>query len=1154
MLSFSKLRLAGFKSFVDPSEIRIEPGLSGVVGPNGCGKSNLVEALKWVMGEMSAKQMRGAAMDDVIFGGSANRPARNMAEVVLHLDNSMRAAPAMFNDADELEVVRRIERGQGSTYRVNGKEVRARDVQLLFADASSGSRSTALVSQGKIGQVISAKPAQRRVLLEEAAGITGLHSRRHEAELRLRGAETNLSRLDDILITLEGQLQSLKKQARQAARYRNLSQHIKKAEALLFYIRWGQALEALAENRARLKDAQTHVVELTAHAAACVTRQAGAAQAVPSLYTRETEAAAQLQRLSLARDALDDEVKRIDAARLDRVHRAEQVGHDIARERSLAEDAAQAMTRIETQRAQITSAREGEQPAIDEAAKRLETISGEVLSCETHHHELTEKLAADEAERAALKRTIQDIETRLERLSQRLNALQEQRQQLQREADTPDGLVDAEEALNSAQNAVETARIHLENSETDALRTEETSNRAQQHVQDARLALSRLEAEEQALARLLETKSAKTDPPILDAVTVDAGFETALGAALGEELDASSNEAAPVHWSVYKGHNEAPALPAGVRALKSVTQAPAALELRLSQIGVVEDAATGARLAHELKQGQRLVSRNGALWRWDGYTVNEGAHTAAAARLEQLNRLKDVRGQLKGTDAILHTAQAEGDEARKQAETARAHERAARQSLRERETQSNHARDHLGALRARLAQHTSRYEAVAAAMATVQNDINEAQTLKGETELALDKLPDTEHTRETLMRVREELTEKRAAQGERQGMYAGLKHAAEERTRRLSDIDQELTSWRQRSDGAQRRIEDLEDRNREIRAELTALVKRPDEIRKQREDLLDLIDAAQNKRKTAADQLAEAQSALRDADGALRAGESALAAARETQVRLEGAVEQGKQACASIVERAREKLDCGPNALATLAEIDENAPLPARDTVERKVERLSRERDTMGPVNLRAEEEAREMGEQIATLEAERADLLEAIAKLRRGIHELNREGRTRLLSSFHEVDKHFQELFVRLFGGGQAHLKLIEAEDPLESGLEILASPPGKRMQVLSLLSGGEQALTATALLFAVFMTNPAPICVLDEVDAPLDDANVDRFCTLLEEIAAHGTTRFLVITHHRMTMARMERLFGVTMAERGVSQLVSVNLDQAEDIRESA
>ncbi|MHA1598853.1 MAG: hypothetical protein ACTSV1_09040, partial [Alphaproteobacteria bacterium] len=433
-------------------------------------------------------------------------------------------------------------------------------------------------------------------------------------------------------------------------------------------------------------------------------------------------------------------------------------------------------------------------------------------------------------------------------------------------------------------------------------------------------------------------------------------------------------------------------------------------------------------------------------------------------------------------------------------------------------------------------------------------ELGETETTLKDAREALVALPDIAVTRQELYDLRAELTKRRTAQVERQSAFDQLRRAAEARQRRLADIERETAAAKQRAEGAVQQTAQLEQRQQSEAAELERLAALPAEIKIKRMVLMDSIEMSTQGRSKLADNLASAESRLSDADKALREAEAALAAAREGRVRNEGLVEQAEQASSNIAEMVLDKLDATPDQLFEIAGLSEDKPLPELEASERRVERLIRERDTMGPVNLRAEQETKELTEQTDTLKTERDDLTEAIEKLRRGISELNREGRARLLASFHEVDKHFQELFVRLFGGGTAHLSLTDSDDPLEAGLEIMASPPGKRMQVLSLLSGGEQALTALALLFGVFLTNPAPICVLDEVDAPLDDANVDRFCTMLDEMAATGRTRFLVITHHRLTMARMHRLFGVTMSERGVSQLVSVDLQQAEHIQATA
>ncbi len=400
----------------------------------------------------------------------------------------------------------------------------------------------------------------------------------------------------------------------------------------------------------------------------------------------------------------------------------------------------------------------------------------------------------------------------------------------------------------------------------------------------------------------------------------------------------------------------------------------------------------------------------------------------------------------------------------------------------------------------------------------------------------------------------DELAEKRSHLIECRSTAERLRREAETRRQRLAAIEQESNSWQSRAEAAERHLASLAERREAIEAEIESLARRPAEISAQRQALMELIEKAAAERREAADRLAEAEAALTAADRALKRAEADLAAAREARVRAEGAVAQAAEARSTLIERFRERLECAPDEALAIAELDPGEELPQREQTESRIQRLIRERENIGPVNLRAETEAAEIETQLSGLQNERGDLVSAIARLRQGISSLNREGRERLLAAFEVVNKNFEELFTRLFGGGRAHLALTENDDPLEAGLEIMASPPGKRLQVLSLLSGGEQALTALALLFGVFLANPTPICVLDEVDAPLDDANVDRFCTLIEELGHSSATRFLVITHHRMTMARMDRLYGVTMAERGVSQLVSVDLQQADELRITA
>ena len=1154
MVQFTKLRIAGFKSFVDPVEMLIEPGLTGIVGPNGCGKSNLVEALRWAMSESSAKAMRGGEMDDVIFGGTGERPARNIAEVSLHLDNRDRRAPSAFNDSEELEVARRIERRSGSNYRINGRDVRARDVALLFADSATGPRSTAIVSQGRIGSLVAARPTDRRALLEEAAGITGLHSRRHEAELRLRGAENNMVRLEDIVATLEGQLQGLKRQARQATRYRNISDHIRRAEAMYLHLRWQTANEAVAAAVARLEAAESSVNELTGQAAAAATSQSETAAGLPALRQTEAEAAAELHRLAVARDGLDTEEARVHGARREADTRIEQIATDAARESALAEDAAAALARLETEHAGLDEARESEEADAARARAAVEEAGAAAESLETELTALTARIAADETRRADLTRRLDEAGSRIRHLSERAAEIAHEQDVLRARAEAEPEAAGPEGTLDQAQTHLDDARARAEEAEEARSRATAAEAATREAMQTAEQAHTRLVAEEAALSALVAVGDEDMWPPVIDQITVDPGYETALGAALGDDLSAPADEGAPIHWRLLAPLEGPPALPMGAEPLEHRVKGADALRRRLSQTGLVPDEATGHALAPSLAPGQRLVSRDGAMWRWDGFTIADDANTAAATRLAQRARLEEVRAALVEAQARLGVARGRLEAAGEAATAAGEAATAARDGLDRAYAAVNERREAQAAQAERRSADSSRLAALEEAAERLRGELAEAEARETEARQGQAQAVDPEEAREREIALRAELTQRRARLIEARSTLDRLTREAEARCKRREDIGLEARSWQARIESAEHQRGQLEERRVNAQTEIARLAAMPQEIAARRDALLEHLTQAEAKRAAAADRLAEGEGALAAADTRLRAAEAALGQAREDRVRCEAGREQGAQSRQAIAERILERLECTPDGILEAGGVKEGETLPAVDVLEARVERLNRERQNMGPVNLRAEQEATEMGEQIQTLETERADLIAAINRLRHGIAELNREGRERLLASFEEVNRHFQELFTGLFGGGRAHLTLTNPDDPLEAGLEIMASPPGKRLQILSLLSGGERALTALALLFAVFLTNPAPICILDEVDAPLDDANVERFCNLLEEIARTSSTRFLLITHHRMSMARMDRLFGVTMPEPGVSRLVSVDLREAEALRATA
>ncbi|RCK52186.1 chromosome segregation protein SMC [Thalassospira profundimaris] len=1163
MVQFKSLRLTGFKSFVDSTELLVEDGLTGVVGPNGCGKSNLVEALRWVMGETSAKQMRGSDMSDVIFGGTSTRPARNVAEVAVVLDNSEHRAPAMFNEHEELEVVRRIERGGGSNYKVNGKDVRARDVQLLFADAATGARSNAMVSQGKIGALIGAKPSQRRLVLEEAAGITGLHSRRHEAELRLKNAEQNLERLEDVLVTLDSQIASLQKQARQAQRYRKLSESIRQTEALLFHIRWQEAAKRQQDARELLVAGESAVRDLTGEVTRATTEQAHIAASLPDLRKQEAEASAALQRLVIEREGLDKEKQQIDTQMAQLRARIQQIDADLAREAELANDAQGALEKLKRERQELRDAQGGEDDELDDARERVAEKAARVEELEGLVDELTSRAAAEEARLKSVQQRLSELGARRIRLTDRYDEAVAKLDDIRVEADFSDALEDAEMALEECEETVEQRKMAIEEAEMrvaelhdreDAAKIAE--NQARDAQRDVESRLARLNAEIEALEGLVKGSGDGQYSPIIEQITVQTGLELAMAAALGENLDASDAPEAPTHWAGVDPLPDDPALPENVQALAKFVQAPALLNRRLWQIGVVDDDSTGNWLCKELKTGQRLVSKVGSLWRWDGYRILAGAELPAAVRLRQRNRLEELRSERDEIEGLVEDSIERAELARETLERlndeiaeARAGEQEAHRAAREADGQLSRAREEIANIKRDASAIESRLQAAEDVVNRTRQDLDEL--IAEQEELAATP----QESSDGLIEIKAELNEKRADlsdaradQMEARSQLERMQRDMSGRRKRLEFVENEIATWNERASGAGDRVAQLRERQEEAQMELEELELRPDEIEERRAILTDRVGLAEQERKDSADCLVSAETAQRDADQALKDAEQKLAEAREGRVRCEALLEQAEQHRKDLIERIRERVNATPDQLPELAMLDQSEELPSEGDIEARLGRQTRERENLGAVNLRAEVELAEMEEQKNTLVTERDDLLAAIDKLRNGISQLNREARQRLNKAFEEVDKHFQQLFVRLFGGGHAHLMLTDADDPLNAGLEIMASPPGKKLQHLSLLSGGEQALTAMALLFAVFMTNPAPICVLDEVDAPLDDANVDRFCRLLEAIGRHANTRFMVITHHRMTMARMNRLFGVTMAERGVSSLVSVDLRQAE------
>jgi len=1503
----TRLRIAGFKSFAEPAVLDILPGLTGIVGPNGCGKSNVVEALRWAMGETSVRSLRGGEMDDVIFAGTAARASRNLAEVTITLQKPEGAAlPDPFTDEDELQVTRRIERGAGSAYRANGREFRARDIQTLFADMASGAHSSAMVSQGKVSALVSAKPEARRQVLEEAAGITGLHARRHEAELKLRAAEANLTRAEELRTQLDQGRDSLRKQARQASRFRNISGLLHAAETDFLAVQHARAASALESARQSQAAAEAAVEEAEHAAIAAAEAAASAEAALPAPAAAEAAARSQLERRRLEAETLADEATRAARALEDAQSRLADCESDLAAAASAADDAAANLERLDAEQAAL-SARLAALPAAVTGAGRAAAEAAEAVRGAEHEADAAQARASEAA--AAARQAALTFEAAERRLAAVTAAHDEATQARALAAATlvapaalaeaAERLADAEKANNAARRALEAAeanraaraeaenraaaaaaqaavaaaeaeRRHQENaaraarlSQAAASLREELQQAESAHVgaeslaaarnaaasasaraaeaEQAALAAERVQAEaaagrlrlaasaerlagEQArLAEILADAAARqvrladeravlaaqrealcaqqVDPDtlaeaasdataaderargaaaalrrlgeartcaeaslaearaaaaaaaadvarllaeaegmrqalaghddeasgLLDLLEVPPGLELALGAAFAH-ADGGLDSATPSFWRTLPDLPP-PALPEGALPLADIIAAPPALRRALAHIFLAPEGADGDALHTALPSGTTLVSRAGDAWRWDGHVLRAGAPNAAAARLAQRARLRDVESKLtaaaenaagaRDAEADAHAAAGAASafeaDARDTAAAASAALANARTTLSALSAQAEKAAAGLAALapaveRLGLEQQAAdtAHETAAASLAALPDptlatqaateaaraaaaadaalvaarmdrdaarstaadcaaallmleqgaaeaesriaalhpqidrlaqDRAEADAAQGEAAAALAALPSlaglradaaragsatqdaaqavsdarrqaaasdqavrvaaatlarlqsdstqAEHAlaaRETVLaRAAADLAREAAARDAAQteiaslpdatslaeqataarhhllacrealsattAAYAELVNAQAAAQARAPRLAEEQSAWRQRADDASRRARTLAERRDAAAAEVQALTEAPALLADRAASSGAALQAAQMAHAAAAAALHDAHTAQRAAAVSQRSADAHAAACREILARGEGSCETAAAALAGVLDRVAERL--GPNAV--LPEPDDLSE-PAEERARRKLDRLQREREEMGPVNLRADIELAELDEKIAAIDTDREELGTAIAKLRGSIGHLNREGRERLAAVFTEVDKHFRTLFTRMMGGGRAHLALTGSDDPLEAGLEIYAEPPGKKLSTLSLLSGGEQALTALSLIFAVFRCTPAPVAVLDEVDAPLDDANVDRFCGLLEDVVRDTGTRFLVVTHHQLTMSRMDRLFGVTMQERGVSRLLSVDLQRAAAMVEPA
>ena len=855
-MEFKKIQLTGFKSFAEKTNFLIEEGLTGIVGPNGCGKSNIVESLRWCMGETSAKSMRGSGMEDVIFSGTSNKPSKNIAEVSIALSNENKDGPIQYNDLDEIEIRRKIEKDKGSKFYINNKEVRAKDAQMFFADLSTGAHSPSLISQGRIGALVTAKPADRRAILEEAAGIAGLHVRRHEAELRLSAAENNLKRADELRRQQERQLANLQKQAEEAAKYKSVSEEIKKVEAGLYYLKLKDIDHEIKLENEINTEAEDQVKEFNSQLENLEKRITDETNKVTPIRERNIENLSKIQRLNLELKSLDEENERIEEEIKSIKNSLRMIDEDIDREKSIVIDA-------------------------NSNEKRLKEEKGELIEIDSKYYE-----------------------------------------------------------------------------------TEKLSN------QDLDVAKENLKREQDKVDRILDTFSSEN------------------------------------------------------------------LKKNIEQINKIIDQITAAK-----------------------NLINEQNNSAA------LKVLDECKENLSYLNIKIKDAE-EGDKI------------------------------------------------------TVLNETNE---------------------------IIKKLQEKYA------DIYSNnqnIKKESVKRNERIQKIDLEIESWKNLLTNSEKMVRELNDRKNKQTLKLNDLEKQPQlqaEKKGQISESLRISEKEQNENETI---IVEIDDKILKLSNELKDTKENSIEIRERKASSGATIDGLSKRRSDLLERVNAELNLSEEKLLEFSNLEKEVEFPDVVTQEELLDEKKRQREKLGSVNLRADEETSKYEVEIKKMEKDRQDLVTAIIKLKESISELNQKGRERLLEAFEKVNRKFNEVYTKLFNGGNAKLELVDSDDPLDAGLEMLVSPPGKRLQSITLLSGGEQALTALSLIFAVFLTNPSPICVLDEVDAPLDDANVTRFCNLLTELTKITSTRFIIVTHHALTMSKMDRLYGVTMPEKGISQLVAVDLQKAESM----
>ena len=1165
---FSSISLQGFKSFLDETVIPLEVGLTGIVGPNGCGKSNVVEALRWVMGESNARKMRGDDMDDIIFMGTSGRAPRNLAEVALTIvnDPSHGPLPHPWQDLSELTVSRVLGRGEGSRYRINGKEVRSKDVQYLFMARATGSSSASMVAQGRVSNIINARAGERRLILEEAAGVRALSARRHESELKLEAASRTLEEVAKIIDGLETSKNRLLKEAAQAEKYSRLSQEITALEGQILTLQLWLQETSLNQHQQNMLGLQKEQAEMGANESKQAAELADLSEQHLTLKTAMEKAGEEVSEADRLLTELRAEEKRYkNELLLNQQRHADsqenldnavgEINQSAEQERVLLLNCDERERKLPEEEATLRRLQEQEQALM----QGLHSEEARLSEQQQVVGQLTNQQSKINSEQQFLQTQWQDQEKQLARKKEQLAQLVAQLAASQKDSNERDTLTAYEQALKKHEGDQATLSTTLEKQRQTATNQRDQYQQAlqqrQQSLHDNQLRVKEVMAE---MAPLQKMVGGAED--LLSLLTAEPGFEKALAVALSEEAESGLDDSKQQFWQAQGrtalAHQSQLTLP----NLLAKVSAPAELTRNLGLTYWVKTFDEAKNHQSQLAAGEKIVSQDGGLVRWDGFTIKPSQDQAASRRLAAKNRLTELAAQLPAltneeeknrTDLTLWQ---EGEVAKLNKTTASIADMSAQLTAINEQIETT--RRDMQALQKKLLADVGRYEqwsttknilseeitTIEAAMATAQKSLSDVMAI-------------TTREKEKVAAAEEMLKNQDAATRIARQKHIDARLAYQQQLQLVQRVEEELKNLRIDASEVMKRKQEKEKYIIVLRQKLDGVADAIGKLQTLPSELLEKITFQERtyavKKEQQAkihEQLLFAEQAIREKNRALKEWQDKGAAIRETMARVETHISVGQEKWQSL-QQASEGKDLPPRDVVEAAwgKLDEETLSKQDATLKDKIAK----RERLGAVNLLADQQLQEMASEADRLTTEKKDLDEAIEKLHQAIDKLNSEAREKIATAFHQVNDKFAQLFKVLFGGGEASLYFDSDADPLTAGLEFTVHPPGKKPGPLSLLSGGEQTLTALALIFAVMDMNPPPIAVLDEVDAPLDDANIHRFTQLLRQRKADNPhTRYLVITHHRLTMARMDRLFGVTMAEKGVSTIVGVNLETAAEL----